>query len=81
MPCVAVSKQSLELGGKDIRKQWRSQPTNLGEVKKFGVAKMFDFRRTTLFCLEKPLLKAQNNCVIKIWGGPGTPRPPLATPM
>jgi len=31
--------------------QWRSQPKN------WGVAKMFDFRRITLFCLEKRLSK------------------------
>ena len=37
--------------------QWRSQPKNLEGGKKFGRAKMLDFRRITLFCLEKRLSK------------------------
>jgi len=36
---------------KQSRNQWRSQPRNLGG------AKMFDFRRITLFCLKKRLSK------------------------
>ena len=33
------------------RDQWRSQPKNFGGAKIWG-AKLFDFRRITLFCLE-----------------------------
>jgi len=37
-------------------KQWRNQPKNWGGQKILG-DKMFDFRRMTLFCLEKSLSK------------------------
>ena len=37
--------------------QWRSQPKNLEGAKKFWGAKVLDFRRITLFCLEKRLSK------------------------
>jgi len=53
------------------RSQWRSQPKNLGG------AKMFDFRRITLFCLEKRLSKHKMTIFFKtFWGGmaPLTPR-------
>jgi len=36
--------------------QWRNQAKNF-VVKNFGGFKMFDFRRITLFCLEKRLSK------------------------
>ena len=59
--------------------QWRSQSKNLGG-KKFGDAKVFDFRRITLFCLEKRLSKHAITIVSKIWGDMA-PFAPLATPM
>ena len=37
--------------------QWRSQPKNLRAQKILGRGKLFDFRRITLFCLEKCLSK------------------------
>jgi len=43
--------------------QWRSQPKNLGG------AKMFDFRRMTLFCLEKRYQSTKWLYFLKIcWG-------------
>ena len=50
--------------------QWRSQPKN------FGGAKMFDFRRITLFCLEKRLSKHKMTIFSKNWGWHGFFRPP-----
>jgi len=44
-------------------KQWRSQPKHLGG------AKMFDFRRITLFCLEKRLSKHKMTIFSKRLGG------------
>jgi len=62
-------------------KQWRNQNKNLGGVKNFGGAKMFDFRRITLFCLEKRLSKHKTTIFSKnFWGGIPLWRP-LATPM
>jgi len=43
--------------------QWRSQP------KIFLGAKMFDFRRITLFCLEKRLSQHKMTIFSKSWGG------------
>jgi len=40
-----------------ILAQWRSQPKNLGGQTVLEGTKMFDFRRITLFCLEKCLSK------------------------
>jgi len=56
--CVSSGMAFLE-GCRNISKliQWRSQPKNLGRAKKFLGAKMYDFRRITLFCLEKRLSK------------------------
>jgi len=50
-------------------RQWRSQPKN------FGGAKMFDFRRITLFCMEKRLSKHKKTIFSKqLWGyGPFVP--------
>ena len=60
--------------------QWRSQPRNLGEAKIWG-NKMFDFRRITLFSLEKRLSKHKMNVFSKHLVGHGPFRLPLATPM
>jgi len=61
-------------------KQWRSQPKNVGREKNLGVAKMFDFRRITLFCLDKRLSK-HNMTAFQQFGGAWPPWLPLATPM
>jgi len=50
--------------------QWRSQPRN------FWGAKMFDFRRITLFCLEKRLAKHKMTIFSKNLGGYGPFGPP-----
>jgi len=48
-----------------MSRQWRSQPKNiLGD-------KMFDFRRITLFCLEKLLSKHKITIFSKYLGGRG----------
>jgi len=60
--------------------QWRSQPRNLGGAKNWEGAKIFDFRRITLFCLEKRLSKHTMTIFCKIFWGHG-PFVPLATPM
>ena len=57
-------------------RQWRSQPRNLGEGKQFGEDKMFDFRRITLFCLEKRLSKYKMTICSKNVGGHGSFGPP-----
>jgi len=41
-----------------------------GEPKNFGGSKMFDFRRITLFCLEKRLSKHKMTMFSKHFGGP-----------
>jgi len=51
-----------------------------GGDKQFGGAKMFYFRRITLFCLEKRLSKHKMSMFSKNLGGMA-PLPPLATPM
>jgi len=51
--------------------QWRSQPRNLGG------AKMFDFRRITLFCLEKRFSKNKLLYFLKIWGDMAPLIPPV----
>ena len=56
--------------------QWRSQPKNLREGKKFWGAKMFDFRRITLFCLEKRLSKHKVTVCSGNLGGAMVPLPP-----
>ena len=61
--------------GPQVRQQWRSQPKILGG------AKMFDFRRITLFCLKKRLSKHKMTLFSKNLGGNMAPLPPLATPM
>jgi len=55
--------------------QWRSQPKNLGGTK------MFDFRRMTIFCLEKRLSKHKMTIFSKNLGRGMAPLAPLATPM
>jgi len=60
--------------------QWRSHSKNLGEQKILG-AKIFDFRRITLLCLEKRLSKHKMTIFSKNVGGAMAPLPPLATPM
>jgi len=50
--------------------QWRSQPKNL------GVAKMFDFRRITLFCLEKHFSNHKMTIFSKNFGGNDSFGPP-----
>jgi len=56
--------------------QWRSQPKNLGRAKIFVGAKMFDFRRITLFFLEKRLSKHKIAIFSKHLGGHGPFAPP-----
>jgi len=59
------------------RWQWRSQTKILGG-KKIGEDKMFDFKRTTLFCLGYRLSKHKITIHAKnLRGGHG----PLATPV
>ena len=53
--------------------QWRRQPKNVG-------GKMFDFRRITLFCLEKCLSKHKMTIFSENLGGPWPLWLPLATP-
>jgi len=48
---VIYTSRSTKVNNSLIGSQWRSQPKNLGG------GKMFDFRRITLFCLEKRLSK------------------------
>jgi len=55
--------------------QWRSQPKILGG-QKFGEDKMFDFRRITLFCLEKHLSKHTMSIFSKNLGGHDPFAPP-----
>ena len=50
-----------------VRSQWRSQPKNLRGRKIWG-AKMSDFRRITLFCLEKLLSKYKMTICFKNLG-------------
>jgi len=47
--------------------QWRSQPKN------FGGAKIVDFRRIALFCLEKRLSKLKMTIFSENFGGHGPP--------
>jgi len=58
------------MGNRDVqwRNQWRSQPKNLGGSKNWG-AKMFDFKRITLFCLEKCLSKHKMTIFSENFGG------------
>jgi len=55
--------------------QWCSQSKN------FGGGKMFDFRRITVFCMEKRLSKHEKTIFSKYLGGPWPLWPPLAMPM
>jgi len=55
--------------------QWRSQP------KIFLGGKMFDFRRITLFCLEKRFSKHKMTTFSKNFFGVMALSTPLATPM
>jgi len=57
--------------GIGLRTQWRSQPKN------FWGAKMFDFRRITLFWLEKRLSKHKMTMFSKNLGVGMAPLPPL----
>jgi len=62
--------------------QWRNQPKKLWGPKKLVGAKVYDFRRITLFCLEKRLLKHKMTIFSKNFRGSHGPfGPPLATPM
>ena len=45
-------------------------------AQKFGGAKMFDFRRITLFCLENASQSTKWLLFPKIWGGPWPLLPP-----
>ena len=49
--------------------QWRSQPKNIMGDRTSGGGKLFDFRRITLFCLEKRLSKHKVNIFPKILRG------------
>jgi len=60
--------------------QWRDQPKNLG-AKNVGGAKMFDFRRITIFCLEKRVSRHKMTVFSKNLGGHDPFAPPLTTPM
>jgi len=53
----------------DTSSQWRSQPKNLGG------AKMCDFRRITLLCLENRLSKHRTTIFFKNVGGHGPSDP------
>jgi len=53
----------------------------LGGPKNLGGDKMFAFRRITLFCLEKHLLKHKMTIFSKNLVGGMAPLTPLATPM
>jgi len=55
--------------------QWRSQPKNLGGQKIWG-AKVFDFRRIALFCLEKRPSKPKMIMFSKNLGRAMAPLPP-----
>ena len=55
--------------------QWRSQPKNLGGATNLG-GTMFDFRRITLFCLEKRLSKDKMTIFSKNFGEHDPFRPP-----
>jgi len=67
--CPAVTRlqntRSLAASGVASPKIWGGQ--------KLGRAKMFDFRRITLFCLEKRLLKHKMTIFSKNLGGGMTP--------
>jgi len=56
--------------------QWRSQPKSLRGPKNFWGAKVYDFRRITLFCLEKRLSKHKMTIFSKNLGGHGLFGPP-----
>jgi len=59
-----------------------AQPAQkFGGSKKFGGAKMLDFRRITLFFLEKCLSKHKMSIFSKNIGEAMAPLAPLATPM
>jgi len=53
-----------------LHEQWRSQPKN------WAGGKIFDFRRITLFCLEKCLSKHKMTICSKNWGGHSPFGPP-----
>jgi len=59
-----------------------AQPTHkFGGGKNLGGAKMFDFRRITLFCLEKRLSKHEMTIFSKNVGETWSLWPSLSTPM
>jgi len=80
---IRVGSRPVSLGGrfqsylviKSHYGQWRSQSKNLGEQKILG-AKIFDFRRITLFCLEKRLSKHKMTIFSKMLGEPWLLCPP-----
>ena len=77
MPRVCCLCSQITITCKEnIYLQCRSQPKNLGRAKKCGGAKMFDFRRITLFCLEKRPSKPKMTMFSKYLGG-GGPSGPL----
>jgi len=70
-----ISGENHKILEKSYPRQWRSQPKNLGE------SKMLDFRRITLFCLEKRISRHKMAIFSKTFGGPRSLWPPLDTPM
>jgi len=74
---TALSMLDTAVGqGSSTQNHWRSQPKNLGVAKKLGAGKMLDFRRITLFCLEKRLSKHNMTILSKTLGG----HDPYSTP-
>jgi len=65
-----------DYGYRQGRCQWRSQPKNLGGAKKIGGVKMLDFRRITLFCLEKRFSTHKMTTFSENLGGHGLFGPP-----
>jgi len=63
------------------RRQWRSQPKNLGGAKSFGAGKMLDFWRITLFCLEKRLSRHKMTIFSRNFLGGMAALAPLPTPI
>jgi len=74
--CISLVPSHVLSFATVISKQWRSQPKNWVGRKNFGGAKVFDFRRITLFCLEKRLSKHKMTIFSKNLGGNGPFCPP-----
>ena len=67
--------------GRAIPGEWMPVSSGVARPKIFGGGKMFDFRRITLFCLEKRLSKHKMTIFSKNLGGAWPLVSPLATPM